>query len=99
MSKSKGNVIDPLVMSEKYGADALRMSLVYGIAPASDFVVSEDKIRAQRNFVNKIWNASRFVLMIIDKFKNKIKFKFSLPALSGRVEEGFSPPISPFSPP
>lgn len=70
MSKSKGNVIDPLVMSEKYGADALRMSLVYGIAPASDFVVSEDKIRAQRNFVNKIWNASRFVLMIIDKFKD-----------------------------
>jgi len=71
MSKSKGNVIDPLVMTEKYGTDALRMSLVYGIAPASDFVVSEDKIRAQRNFVNKIWNASRFVLMIIDKFPNK----------------------------
>jgi len=68
MSKSKGNVIDPLVMTEKYGTDALRMSLVYGIAPASDFVVSEDKIRAQRNFVNKIWNASRFVLMVVDKF-------------------------------
>jgi valyl-tRNA synthetase len=43
------------------------MSLVYGIAPASDFVVSEDKIRAQRNFVNKIWNASRFVEMLIDR--------------------------------
>jgi valyl-tRNA synthetase len=71
MSKSKGNVIDPLVMTEKYGTDALRMSLVYGIAPASDFVVSEDKIRAQRNFVNKIWNASRFVLMIIDRFIEK----------------------------
>ncbi len=69
MSKSKGNVIDPLVMTEKYGTDALRMSLVYGIAPASDFVVSEDKIRAQRNFVNKIWNASRFVLMIIERFQ------------------------------
>jgi len=71
MSKSKGNVIDPLTMTEKYGTDALRMSLVYGIAPASDFVVSEDKIRAQRNFVNKIWNASRFVLMIIDRFAQK----------------------------
>jgi len=69
MSKSKGNVVDPLVMTEKYGTDALRMSLVYGIAPASDFVVSEDKIRAQRNFVNKIWNASRFVLMIIDRLR------------------------------
>ncbi|MEI8067601.1 MAG: valine--tRNA ligase [Candidatus Shapirobacteria bacterium] len=67
MSKSKGNVVNPLDMTEKYGTDALRMSLVYGIAPASDFVVSEDKIRAQRNFVNKIWNASRFVEMLIDR--------------------------------
>jgi valyl-tRNA synthetase len=71
MSKSKGNVVDPLVMTEKYGTDALRMSLVYGIAPASDFVVSEDKIRAQRNFVNKIWNASRFVEMLIDRLQEK----------------------------
>ena len=67
MSKSKGNVINPLDMTQKFGTDALRMSLVYGIAPASDFVVSEDKIRAQRNFVNKIWNASRFVEMLIDR--------------------------------
>jgi len=72
MSKSKGNVVDPLTMTEKYGTDALRNSLVYGIAPASDFVVSEDKIRAQRNFVNKIWNASRFVLMIIDRLKPEV---------------------------
>jgi valyl-tRNA synthetase len=71
MSKSKGNVVDPLLMSEKYGTDALRFSLVYGIAPASDFVVSEDKIRAHRNFVNKIWNASRFVMMTIDRFCEK----------------------------
>jgi valyl-tRNA synthetase len=62
MSKSKGNVIDPLVMSEKYGADALRMSLIYGIAPASDIVVSEDKIKSMRNFANKIWNMGRFIL-------------------------------------
>ncbi|MFA5828751.1 MAG: valine--tRNA ligase [Candidatus Shapirobacteria bacterium] len=61
MSKSKGNGVDPLTMTEKYGTDALRMSLVIGIAPASDFVVSEDKIRAQRNFINKIWNAARFI--------------------------------------
>ena len=78
MSKSKGNVVDPLIMTEKYGTDALRMALVYGIAPASDFVISEDKIRAQRNFVNKIWNASRFLLMIIDRFTEKnSKFKIS----------------------
>jgi valyl-tRNA synthetase len=62
MSKSKGNVIDPLSMSEKYGADALRMSLVFGIAPASDIVVSEDKIRAMRNFANKVWNIGRFII-------------------------------------
>ncbi len=71
MSKSKGNVINPLDMTGKFGTDALRMSLVYGIAPASDFVVSEDKIRAQRNFVNKIWNASRFVQMLIDRLQEK----------------------------
>lgn len=68
MSKSKGNVIDPLTITQQYGTDALRMSLVYGIAPASDFVVSEDKIKAQRNFANKIWNASRFILMTVDKY-------------------------------
>ena len=67
MSKSKGNVIDPLVMSNQYGADALRMALVIGVAPGSDISLSEDKIRAQRNFVNKIWNASRFVEMLIDR--------------------------------
>ena len=66
MSKSKGNVIDPITMTDKYGTDALRMSLVYGIAPASDFVVSEDKIRSQRNFVNKLWNAARFIEMMLD---------------------------------
>lgn len=71
MSKSKGNVVNPLDMTEKYGTDALRMSLVYGIAPASDFVVSEDKIRAQRNFVNKIWNSSRFIEMLIDRLREK----------------------------
>ncbi len=62
MSKSKGNVIDPLTMTEKYGTDALRMSLVFGVAPASDIVASEDKMMAMRNFANKIWNAARFIL-------------------------------------
>jgi valyl-tRNA synthetase len=67
MSKSKGNVIDPLTMSNLYGADALRMALVIGVAPGSDISLSEDKVKAQRNFVNKIWNASRFVEMLIDR--------------------------------
>jgi valyl-tRNA synthetase len=62
MSKSKGNVVDPLIMSEKYGADALKMSLVFGVAPASNIVVSEEKIKAMRNFANKVWNIGRFIL-------------------------------------
>ncbi|KKR48932.1 MAG: Valyl-tRNA synthetase [Candidatus Magasanikbacteria bacterium GW2011_GWC2_40_17] len=63
MSKSKGNVIDPLGVVENYGADALRMALVFGVSAGNDVVISEDKIRAHRNFANKIWNASRFVMM------------------------------------
>jgi valyl-tRNA synthetase len=54
-------------MANQYGADALRMALVVGVAPGSDIALSEDKIRAQRNFVNKIWNASRFVQMLIER--------------------------------
>lgn len=66
MSKSKGNVINPLGMVEKYGADALRMSMVFGASPGSDIPVDEDKIRGMRNFANKIWNASRFILSYSD---------------------------------
>lgn len=73
MSKSRGNVVDPLVMTEKYGTDALRMSLVYGIAPASDFVVAEKKIESMRNFTNKIWNATRFILINLENSKNEIQ--------------------------
>ncbi|MCX6760833.1 MAG: class I tRNA ligase family protein [Candidatus Nealsonbacteria bacterium] len=64
MSKSKGNVIDPMLMVEKYGADALRMALVFGASPGSDIRINDDKMRAMRNFSNKIWNAARFVLAI-----------------------------------
>lgn len=65
ISKSKGNVIDPLVMVEKYGADALRMGLVVGTAAGNDTNISEDKIRAYRNFANKIWNAARFIQLAV----------------------------------
>lgn len=63
MSKSLGNVIDPLDMADKYGADAVRLSLVIGAAPGNDLKLSEDRVRGYRNFGTKIWNASRFVLM------------------------------------
>ena len=62
MSKSRGNVINPMDVVEKYGADALRMALVFGTAPGGDICLGDDKLRAMRNFCNKIWNAARFVL-------------------------------------
>ncbi len=63
ISKSKGNVIDPIEMATKYGADALRMGLVWGALIENDISLSEDNVRGQRNFANKIWNVARFVLM------------------------------------
>lgn len=65
MSKSLGNGIDPLEIIDKYGADALRFSLASGIAPGSDTRFSESKVESSRNFINKLWNASRFVIMNI----------------------------------
>ena len=62
MSKSRGNVIDPLRIVDLYGADALRMALVVGNTAGQDIVISEEKIQGYRNFANKIWNASRFVI-------------------------------------
>ncbi|MDR2869569.1 MAG: valine--tRNA ligase [Deferribacteraceae bacterium] len=63
MSKTKGNVIDPLVMVDKYGADAFRFALTAFAAQGRDIRLSEDRIEGYRNFVNKIWNASRFIFM------------------------------------
>ncbi len=63
ISKSKGNVVDPIEMAEKYGADALRISSIWGSLVENDNSLSEDNIRGQRNFANKIWNVARFVMM------------------------------------
>ena len=71
MSKSKGNVIDPLEIAKIYGIDAIRMALIIGNTAGSDIVISEEKIRGYRNFANKIWNASRFVLMNLKDFNGK----------------------------
>ncbi len=77
MSKSKGNVIDPLGVSEIYGTDAVRMALVVGNTPGNDIVISEDKIRGYRNFATKIWNISKFVIMNRRDEFSKIKPKLS----------------------
>ena len=71
MSKSLGNGIDPLEVIEKYGADSLRLSLLTGVAPGNDMRYSDTKVEACRNFINKLWNATRFVLMNVEGFKIK----------------------------
>lgn len=62
ISKSKGNIIDPIQVAEKYGADALRMALIWGVSAGGDSYIDESKIIGQRNFANKIWNIARFIL-------------------------------------
>ena len=66
MSKSLGNGIDPLEIIDQYGADALRFTLATGNSPGNDMRFSDDKVKASRNFANKLWNAARFVLMYLD---------------------------------
>ena len=66
MSKSLGNGVDPLEVIDNYGADALRFSLAMGISPGNDTRFSTEKVESARNFANKVWNASRFVLMNMD---------------------------------
>jgi len=68
MSKSLGNGIDPLEVIEKYGADALRFTLITGNTPGNDMRFREEKLEASRNFANKIWNAARFILMNVKDF-------------------------------
>ena len=67
MSKSLGNGIDPLEVIEKYGADALRFTLITGNAPGNDMRYYDERVEASRNFANKVWNASRFIMMNLEK--------------------------------
>ncbi len=66
MSKSAGNGVDPMEVIDTFGADALRFTLVTGNSPGNDVRFYNERCEAMRNFCNKIWNASRFVLMNID---------------------------------
>jgi len=93
MSKSLGNGVDPLQVVEKYGADALRFSLAMGVSPGNDTRYSDEKVESARNFANKIWNASRFVLMntqtreSIDPAKLQLPDKWILSRLNKVVTE------------
>ena len=101
MSKSLGNGVDPLEVIEKYGADALRFSLVMGVSPGNDTRYSEAKVESARNFANKVWNASRFVLMnVTEKVEMQpdmltaadkwilTRFQDAARQISGNMEEG-----------
>ena len=79
MSKSLGNGVDPLEIIDEYGADALRFSLMMGVSPGNDTRFSKDKVEAARNFANKIWNASRFVLMHVDSREEIDPARLELP--------------------
>ncbi len=67
MSKTRGNTIDPLVVTEKYGTDAVRMALLQGAAPGTDIVLTEARMESSRAFANKIWNAARFLFMSMER--------------------------------
>ena len=94
MSKSLGNGIDPLLLIDQYGADALRFSLAAGVRIGGDLRFSDEKVLSARNFANKIWNAARFVLMNtgdtvlpIDETRLDIADKWILSRLSGMVAD------------
>jgi len=87
MSKTKGNTIDPLIVTEKYGTDAVRMALLQGAAPGTDIVLTEERMESSRAFANKIWNAARFLL-------GKMEFCGVEPWLPANLEE-FRPEADP----
>jgi valyl-tRNA synthetase len=72
MSKSKGNVVNPIEIADQYGADAVRMALVYGIGFGHDQALSHPKLQAMRNFTNKLWNIARYV---IDMRPEKVNYE------------------------
>ncbi|MGC2832462.1 MAG: valine--tRNA ligase [Candidatus Acidiferrum sp.] len=69
MSKSKGTGLDPVVLNQQYGTDAMRFCLASMAAPGTDIILSDDRLAGARNFANKIWNAARFLFMNLDKFE------------------------------
>ena len=88
MSKSLGNIIDPLDLAEKYGADATRLSLTIGAQPGNDIKLSEQKVKGYKHFANKLWNIARFVLMYTDPEKLELgKFTPENSEILKEVEE------------
>jgi len=90
MSKTKGNVIDPLEVTEKYGTDAVRFALAISAAPGTDIAFSNEKIESYRAFANKIWNAGRFILMNLQKLDEDARNRVAS-VVGADSENGFGP--------
>jgi valyl-tRNA synthetase len=90
MSKTKGNVIDPLQVTEKYGTDAVRFALAISAAPGTDIAFSYDKIESYRAFANKIWNAGRFIVMNLQKLAPEVRNRVSA-ATEAAEKDGYEP--------
>lgn len=86
MSKSKGNVVNPIELVDKYGADAFRASLFFGAAQGGKIILAEDKVRAMRNYANKIWNIGRFIQMCRDESASPSSTKTDI----GEIKEEFA---------
>ncbi|MGI6080172.1 MAG: valine--tRNA ligase [Candidatus Avilachnospira sp.] len=87
MSKSLGNGIDPLEVVDKYGADALRAALLTGNSPGNDMRFYWEKVESERNFANKVWNATRFIMMNLDKAKDPESLKGDGKGLKFTIED------------
>ena len=85
MSKSKGNVINPIDLVDKYGADAFRAALLFGVGSGSKIPLSQEKVIAMRNFANKIWNIGRFIQLSLEGNASKVnQFKLETKTLKGQ---------------
>jgi len=91
MSKSKGNVVDPLKLTVQYGTDALRSALVFGTTPGADLNVSDEKVRGMRNFINKLWNIGRFIKSLDDQASQttNIEKKEDVAPIIAKLDEEF----------
>jgi valyl-tRNA synthetase len=94
MSKTKGNVLDPLEVTEKYGTDAVRFALAISAAPGTDIAFSDEKVESYRAFANKIWNAGRFILMNLQKLPEALHAQLGQ-ALEPIPGLGFEPVAAP----